>query len=266
MDTPTLSNFIPGATTSVLASQWEDGWYPCNPSIAHGDEGYAVIITHRDLVRHDDGTHSFADASGVIRTRNFFARLDTSTLALVEPLRELDGPPGPIVNDRVLGVEDPRLYWNQEWRYSGTIAQHHISGEQRMALCTVYGGLHEIVPAPDGTRVKNLMPTGGEPAFIDIKEQRNDLHGGAVVRFGDGYLGIAHDIFWPGRVYRHYFTRFDGAGTLCKVSGPFTFGGIAIEFASGIVLHHNDLVVSYGVQDFEARLARVPLDKVLETL
>jgi len=264
MNTPTLAQAFEGATSHCLIEQWLDGWYPCNPSIASSPNGYAVMITCRDLLRHDDGTHTFADAAGTIRTRNFFAPLDEQTLRIVEPLTELAQPDTPIEYSRVLGVEDPRLYWSDEWRYSGTIAQHHASGEQRTALCSVANGLQDIAPAPAGTRVKNLMPTGG--MFIDVKAQRDELHGGAVVRYEDGYLGIVHDIIWPGRRYRHYFARFSGEGTLTNLSAPFTFGGVAIEFASGITLHQGDVVLSYGVQDKEARLARVPLVKVLETL
>lgn len=266
MTLPTLQQAFAGASTSTIVEQWLEGFLPCNPSIAQGSEGYAVIVTCRDLVRHDNGTHSFADASGTIRTRNFFGHLDPHTLLLSSPLTELAQPDVPVVNGAVLGVEDPRLYWDQEWRYSGTIAQHHASGEQRMALCTVANGLQEIVPAPDGERVKNLMPTGSEPAFIDVKAQRHDLHGGAVVAYEDGYLGIVHDIRWPGRVYSHYFAQFDHNGNMVNLSQPFKLDNVAIEFACGIVLHGNDVVVSYGVQDKQARLARLPLEEIKRAL
>ena len=266
MNVPTIAERFAGATTETIVDQWLDGFFPCNPSIAQGPDGYAVMVTCRDLVRHDDGSHSFADATGVIRTRNFFAPLDEQSLRLAAPLVELAQPDEPIRFGPVLGVEDPRLYWQDEWCYSGSIAQHHSSGEPRTALCTVADGLHDIVDAPSGTWVKNLMPTGSEPAFIDIMAQRDDLHGGAVTAYEDGYLGIVHDVIWPGRRYRHYFARLNSSGDLIAITEPFTFGGTAIEFSSGIVLDHEDVVLSYGVQDREARLARIRLEHVLEAL
>lgn len=258
--TPVLS-----FATWALVEQWERGWLPCNPSIARGPHGYAAIVTCRDLIRGDDGT-SFrhADKSGMIRTRNFFSDLNDDLRP--DGWRELPGPDGPAFG-LIRGVEDPRLYWRDGWRFTGSISQHAPGELRRIALCSVDRGVSDVLDAPDGVWVKNLMPTGTEePRLIDAMEQDERLHGGAVAAFEDGFLGIVHEVQWPGRWYHHRFARFDQSGALRSLSERFRFGEEPIEFAAGIVLRDEEVVVSYGVQDRQARLATIPLSTVLEAL
>ena len=238
-----------------------EGYLPCNPSIASGPEGYAVIVTYRDLVRHDDGRHSFADESGTIRTRNLFSLLNDDLWPL--GWQELPPPDVPIKFPRVRGVEDPRLFWNGEWLYTGSITEHHANGQPRTALCNL-GGLVTIFDAPEGEAVKNLMPTRGD--LIDVLPSDPTLHGGAVTEDGGTFLGIVHEVHWPGRVYHHRWARFSTSGVLVELSDRFTFGQRPIEFAAGIVLHRGDVVVSFGVQDQRALLARFSYGEVVSSL
>jgi hypothetical protein len=51
------------------------------------------------------------------------------------------------------------------------------------------------------------------------------------------------------------------------LSERFTFRGQHhVEFASGIVLYKEDIVISFGIMDREALLARVPLISALGSL
>jgi len=258
VDAPSLMELCNSATTQILVGQTETNWYPCNPSIAQGPDGYAAIVTFRNIYRHTGTTQTIHDPNGYIHTRNFFAQLSPDTLHAVEPWRELAGPSTPIHFASVQGIEDPRLYWHNGWRYTGTILQHHASGEHRVAVCDVEHGLLEIREASAGTIIKNQMPTGGEPEFIDAKACEDRLHGGAVVRNENGYLGIVHEVRWPGRVYVHRLARFDRTGKLLSESRPFKLSTEPIDFASGIVLHKDDLVISFGVMDRQALLVRIP--------
>lgn len=276
-------SLFPGAHTTLLAEQWLDGWHACNPSIAKGKYGYAAIVTCRDLDRDGGNGFTFADESGAIRTRNFFAYLDEATLAPYHPYeetpwREIPTPDVEMKFWMVRGIEDPRLYWHEGygygwggygWAYTGSIREHHESGEHRTICSTVHPyPLIEplILDAPSGTWVKNLMPTGRLPEFIDAMDSNPDFHGGAVVPYEDGYLGVVHEVVGQGRQYFHRLTRFDQSGRLTKASPRFRFGETHIEFAAGIVLWQDQLVVSYGAQDHQARLAYIPLDSALRVL
>ena len=246
---------------SEITSPHIEGFHPCNPSIAHGPEGYAIIVTYRNLTRHDNGTYSFADATGVIATRNYFATLDDN----LHPITWLELPPpqeAPLF-PQVRGIEDPRLYWNDGWHYSGTICEHHVSGRPRIAVCNLEQVI-SILDAPEHASIKNLMPTG--TGFLDIMEFDPQLHGGAVTRYKDGWLGIVHEVRWPGRSYHHRWAKFDSTGALEGTSDDFTFGQRPIEFASGIILHGDDVVISFGVQDKRAMLARFTLEHVVSAL
>lgn len=259
---PGLHDAFADASSWTLATPWEDDWYPCNPSIADSPHGYAAIVTCRNGHYPTDDPFDYCFAhDGGHKTRNFFALLDAH-LAPATPWSELETPGIPVVFTDAQGVEDPRLYWDNGWHYSGTLRQHHASGEPRTAVCSVDDGLLEILDAPPSTWVKNQMPTGSTPSFLDVMASDPTLHGGAVMPHGEGWLGIAHEVEWPGRRYWHRFVVFDRSGLMTQHSDRFSFDGHPIEFASGIVVHGSNVVVSYGVQDREAKLASIPIAEV----
>lgn len=240
----------------LIEGPWPEGFSPCNPSIAQGPDGYALMVTCRNLYLDDNATPVWLD--NYIQTKNFFSLLDDD----LHPLGwvELPNPDVPVLFEDVRGIEDPRLYWDNEWMFTGSIREHHPNGEHRIAISSVKNGLLKILDAEEGTWVKNLMPAA-DGVLFDAMEQDYRLHGGAVVRDGDSWLGIVHEIC-PGRVYHHRFVRLDEAGDLQNLSELFSFTGRPIEFASGIVTHRRDVVVSFGVLDREVLLARFPLEYV----
>lgn len=86
------------------------------------------------------------------------------------------------------------------------------------------------------------------------------------------YLGVVHESvdFPPGtvprRVYQHRFIELSDdypSPYLTRISEPFSFHGRGIEFAAGMVLLGEDLVISYGVNDATAWLLRLPLEQAL---
>ena len=57
---------------------------------------------------------------------------------------------------------------------------------------------------------------------------------------------------------------YDNSGALTKISDKFKFEGARIEFAAGLVLSGDDVIISYGYKDVASYLAKIPLNKVLE--
>jgi predicted GH43/DUF377 family glycosyl hydrolase len=68
------------------------------------------------------------------------------------------------------------------------------------------------------------------------------------------------------RKYFHRFARYTSDGVLSGVSDRFKFDDADIEFAAGLVVQDQDLVISYGRKDIVSMLAKIKLSKVLEMI
>jgi hypothetical protein len=70
------------------------------------------------------------------------------------------------------------------------------------------------------------------------------------------------------RYYLHRFVLADAEWRIVRVSRPFYFRHRGIEFAAGACLTHDgaDVLVTFGVEDREAWLCRIPLRRVLDLL
>ena len=86
---------------------------------------------------------------------------------------------------------------------------------------------------------------------------------------GGGRLLLIHEVAYQGRrYYLHRFVTVDDQWRIDRVSRPFFFRQRGIEFAGGMCLTHDgsDVLVTFGVEDREAWLCRIPLDRVLGLL
>ena len=97
-----------------------------------------------------------------------------------------------------------------------------------------------------------------------------DMRGGSqVVELPSGdHLAIVHEVNHgpEGRQYLNRFVLFGPDLDLLEVSPLFYFERPTIEFAAGMVLWHDQVVVSYGLDDRLAMLSTVPLEGVLASL
>lgn len=84
----------------------------------------------------------------------------------------------------------------------------------------------------------------------------------------NSWLYLTHEVIPRdgGRVYAHRFVQLDRDLNLMGRSLPFYFENKQVEFACGAARVGSDLLVSYGVWDRQARIMRVPLVKVLESI
>ena len=112
----------------------------------------------------------------------------------------------------------------------------------------------------------------------------NNIRGGSCLwELSDGsYLAIVHEAevrkesrFIPRmfgykdvsiRKYLHRFAKYKSDGTLTHLSDLFTFQDVDIEFAAGLVVCGDDVVVSYGYKDVASYLGKIKLEAVLESL
>lgn len=101
-----------------------------------------------------------------------------------------------------------------------------------------------------------------------------DFRGGSQISsFKDGYIAIIHevDLFNSevGRkdaVYRHRFLFWDKNFQLIKYSEPFSIMGGHVEFATGMILHDNDFLITFGFQDNAAFLLKIKSEIVIKIL
>jgi hypothetical protein len=112
----------------------------------------------------------------------------------------------------------------------------------------------------------------------------NNIRGGSCLwDLGDwGYIAIVHEVdpfkqmvysarsfAYRAKTFRHYyhrFARYDRSGKLIGLSDRFKFTGVRIEFAAGLVISENDVIVSYGHKDVASYLAKISLNKVKDLI
>jgi tetratricopeptide (TPR) repeat protein len=253
------------------------------------------------LIKATDGT---ANDSNPIHTRNFLVRL-TPALDMMENAVEIHPPldmPLPLYKP-VIGFEDMRLFsWKDQLWTSSTVREMNAEGvcEQvrgrlrvnaRNEMCVT--DLHRMLRQPR-LYEKNWMPLveGGKLSFMyrpgelcdeyGTTYKKNepaiavDSFGGGtqLIPFNAGWLGLVHEArIIPGaqrRYYSHRFVYYDIDKKLRKVSKPFCFHEKEIEYAAGLCWHPNanqdQLVISYGFKDAEARIATVQPNEVNEWL
>jgi hypothetical protein len=96
--------------------------------------------------------------------------------------------------------------------------------------------------------------------------------GSQLVRFGNGsksaWLGIGHEMRFANRkkLYWHTFYVVDSDGKMLAKSAPMKLVNNGIEFAAGMVIDGDRVVISFGVDDAECRIGETRLSAVLDVL
>ena len=122
-------------------------------------------------------------------------------------------------------------------------------------------------------RAEHRSPRGGDDtALSDVPADVQDanyvgLRGGSqLVRVGDdAWLGIGHTMrFVDGlKLYWHVFYLTDSRGTIKAASAPMKLAPNKIEFAAGLAIDGDRVVISFGVDDMEAKIGETSLAAVL---
>ena len=263
------------------------GWSCFNPTIAvDGDRLLAIVRSSNYQIVEGRYVMPEEDQS-VIRTENILVQWGTpGQKTLVPPAYEVNGYP-------VTGLEDCRLRKTPAgWSVSATVRDAEgWDGRCRIGVAKLDiddGRLHGLrVLDWEGLQEheKNWMPFddgwlyacshGGHTVTIDADPDMPGVYevrqrgaappmaagfrgGGQVVPFRDGWLGIVHEVAHLGdgrRAYEHRFVWFDDTFTIRRWSPLFWFSEKQqIEFAAGLAIFNERIVVSFGVRDAEAWL------------
>lgn len=96
------------------------------------------------------------------------------------------------------------------------------------------------------------------------------LRGGTqLCRVGDdAWLGIGHEMKFVNnkKYYWHTWYLVDSRGVMTAASEPMKLASNGIEFAAGLAIDGNRVVVSFGVDDMESKLGETQLSAVLAAL
>ena len=96
------------------------------------------------------------------------------------------------------------------------------------------------------------------------------LRGGTqLVRVGeDAWLGVGHEMKFVGgkKYYWHVFYLVDSKGKMTAASPPCKLAPEGIEFAAGMAIDGDRVVVSFGVDDMECKIGETSLSALLDTL
>ena len=136
------------------------------------------------------------------------------------------------------------------------------------------GDLHLIYSSSPFTILKPNVKTGDCQKVLELSSQWDfsQFRGSAApVPFDDGQLMLVHEvIFMPDytRKYLHRFVLMDADFKVTKISKPFTFLHLGIEYCVSMAISHSgdQFILPIGVEDKEAYLCFVDFAEVRSML
>ena len=291
-----LSSVCPGTMIRLENIGVSDGCFgECNPSVANHPMGGLEMIVRSTNYKYDSSMDGvILDGSNVIKTRNFYLRLDGSANILsIKPIN-IDGLGEPPFVSKVTGFENLRLFRFENRLFSmATSRQYNPQDKYKQVLLELSedGVAKRVIPINYGLldiHEKNWMPIVGDKEMMmiyslfpftiirinmetgdvdDVKKDKYALsletwHGGSqAIPYDDGWVFIIHEsACYPDslRVYWHRFVKMDKFMNLTHYTEPFYFTKIGIEFCAGLCHFNGGLLTSFGVDDRQAGLCFTP--------
>jgi predicted GH43/DUF377 family glycosyl hydrolase len=285
---PKLGQICPSAEAVRIRFDPPGGRLPMNPSICrHRNETWCVV---RAVNYSMEGRrYAVHDPQGIVRTENYLGRLRPDG-TFIDPklMRDLDKTPRQ--PSQIVGYEDVRLVSIRGGRgadvlaASATVCDRDPDGRRliaRLHLDPRDGSVRHVDVQPSNqVAEKNWMPLSVGGAFTWIYSldptailpgplrpcpfALDHLRGGAAIPFKAGYLCAMHEVVDTPerRIYLHRFVKIDKKWNVTAVSPAWVFAHHGIEFCAGAVLDRGQLVLSYGVEDREAWIVKVPLKEI----
>lgn len=288
-----------------FVDQNDKRWSAFNPSIAYSPtEGYVVLIRASNYFFDPASGATVPTIGSKVLNRMFMANLSSSWEIDLDTLREIDfsgcgnwlrGP-----------EDGRLYWRDGHWEILSVMREPHISNDiPRLATYILHDNKAELVKLHVSGNLqpmeKNWMPTyeknpefdfvysAGSVYVVDVgkvkvREATEDfVRGGSCLwDLGDFYLAVVHDcettyerrysnrrfawVDWPSRRYYHRFAKYSKSGALVGLSDRFTFQDVNIEFAAGLVIDGDDVIMSYGYKDVASYLAKIKLDIVMELI
>lgn len=293
---PLLAQWAPSVSLHPLTPPVQPGWSRFNPSIVRHDGRTTIAVRSANYRLTEAGRYEMSDSA--IRSQTILVDLVDGEAVNARPLS--------IITARnpsaypVQGWEDVRLFTADDSVAAlATVRDVDESGLCRIALLVADGvdEMREVVvtsPRPDrheknwapwptagGTRavyswdplrIVTINPATGESSLDDrgASGLGPGTRGGSggVALDSDEWLFVVHEVhaMATGRTYVHRFVTIGADGLVERASPRLRMTGLGIEYVAGAAREGDDLLITFGVGDREAWLARVPLSGVLDRL
>ncbi len=281
-----------------------DRYYnPMNPSLQKTKEGYQMICRTVNYLQDSRGNYSMIDGTPevYVRTRNFL--IDYDKQFNVQREREIVEERDIQTSTRAVdGLEDCRLVnLNGENWFSCTAFHVTASGTPQIVLgklnedpassqVKVENLVHlkgtnpyceknwlpfvkdntihmiywydPLVIYKPNLQTGECVPVIEYTPLYDFSSFRGSA---APIAFDEGYLILIHEVICQEkRTYIHRFLYFDKDFHIKKLSKPFIFQHLGIEYCCGMAIDHEgkNLVLSIGLEDREAHMCTVDLKTV----
>lgn len=263
---------------------------PFNPAIIRTNKGYEMVCRTWNQKRA-----SYRPSEGQpLRNRNFYLKYDKDFNLVYE--QEMNIEPSLERAIRPGELSDCRLFsWDDTCWMIGAAYLTKYAQVAKMALCRLdcIGKVVQQITLFYGPKPmrweKNWMPlivdnklrfiysydpfTVLEPVISDgscntvLKHSQeldfSQFRGSAApIEFDDGYLMMIHVRY--GKCYLHRFLFLDKDLSISKISLPFSFTHLGIEFCLSMTIDHSgkNLVIPIGIRDHEAKILVADLNYI----
>ena len=287
--TPTLSELGPVEFRLIDIKPAYPGWSLFNPTLlVHGGKLFGLVRSSNYKMQGMNYIMPPED-KGTIRTRNILVEYDDDLR--INSATTLQDPDYSRTTFPVDGLEDCRLYSRGDDFYVSATVRNYAPYDGRCRIGTARIDRKqnalvdlEVLEAPAQQHEKNWMPVIGQDAWlytcgaagktvIARREAKSwkllhlgpapqitrSFRGGTqLVPFNGGYLCAIHEVSFSdnNRAYEHRFVWFDDQLRIRKISPPFYFRNKRhIEFAAGLAVVGDQIILSFGYYDREAWLA-----------
>ena len=297
-----LSEMMSSTSIEKFSFDAPTDYYPCNTSV-HRYNGRLWMSQRR--VNYDIFNGMATVDGGQFSSKNWILELneDLSVCTSGELLRP-EGMPGPLYPG-ASGFEDLRLFtWKGElWTSFST---WDLNTEHRMQMAMgkivpmdmdytladwkvleptyfpIYGYQKNWMPFVQDDRLRfvyasdpvRVLDEGANTVILNETSIVADhFRGGTqLIQLDSGWLALIHEMHATthraGRYYLHRFVWYDSHMRLCKITLPFFFRELAVEFASGMEYldGNQSVIISFGVDDQHSYMATVDIDDIRAAL
>lgn len=295
-----------GETWKILRLPEESDvrWSAFNPSIAYSpEEGYTVLFRSSNYFLDPKTTDAKITLGSTVKSRMWLGTLDENWQ--ICDLREVDFSESGLSITRG-AEDGRLYWVDGAWEITAGLKEPSVPlpriGRFRLdglkaSLIKIYedGPLYDIeknwmapvIRSNNFDYIYNpvsVYKDGIGPIKVrEVSEAVRHVRGGSQLwPLEDGYLAIIHEavvklvyMYIPRyfgyknvkvRHYLHRFAKYDLNGKLCALSDTFKLSDARIEFAAGLVVSGDDVIVSYGYKDVSSYLGKIKLKKVLSML
>ncbi len=297
---PLLAGCVAGVRFTPLVPDVSPSWTRFNPSVLQLRDGRVVTTVRSSNYSIGPGGRYEILGDGIVRTDTLLLDLDENLGIIRSRPIGIVAPPEP--SGTIWGLEDLRLCEVDAGLIAIAASRDRDPDGISRAVLVEFDldgtvSRERILPGPDRARhEKNWVPfadsTGAvrvvyswDPLLIGLLDvERAVIHwdgpattdwgsargGGGGGRFvsgpHSGWLFVVHEAVvlpdWSRR-YLHRFVAVSDEWVPLAASPHFTFLGRGVEFAAGLTIRDERVLVSFGLEDEEAWLASVGLNDIL---